>query len=163
MSLFKPNFYFDKIWDISPDFLQKNNIKCLLIDVDNTLTTHDNPVPRDEVLSWLEDIKKAKIIPVVISNNTEERVAPFASSLGMEHISDAGKPLSKGVKKALQKTSFSKDEMLIIGDQIFTDVLCGKFSGVKTALVEPFELENMPFFKFKRAMERLILGKRRGS
>lgn len=162
MSLFKPNFYFNKIWDISPDFLVKNNIKCLLIDVDNTLTTHDNPTPRAEVLSWLAQMKNEKIILMVISNNTEERVAPFARGLGIDYVSDSGKPLAKGVKKALCKTKLAKDQMLIIGDQIFTDVLCGKFSNVKTALVEPFELETMPFFKFKRALEKMILGKRRG-
>lgn len=161
MSLFKPTYFFDKIWDISIDFLKKENFKCVILDVDNTLTTHDNPVPHEKILKWLEDVKMSGIIPIILSNNTEDRVAPFATSLGIDFVSDAQKPLSAGVKKVVAKTGISKKEMLVVGDQIFTDVLCGKFSRIKTALVIPFELETMPFFKFKRALENVILRKER--
>jgi len=161
MSLFKPTYFFDKIWDVSPVFLKNNGIKCVLIDVDNTLTTHDNPVPHEKILVWLEDVKKIGVKLVILSNNTIERVKPFANGLEVDFVSDASKPLTKGVKQAIIKTGVSKNEMLIIGDQIFTDVLCGKFSGVKTVLVTPFELETMPFFKFKRALENIILRKER--
>ena len=161
MSLFKPTYFFDKIWDISIDFLKEENFKCVILDVDNTLTTHDNPVPHEKILNWLEDVKNSGIIPIILSNNTEDRVAPFAEGLGLDFVSNAQKPLSTGVKKALLKTGVSRKEMLIIGDQIFTDVLCGKFSRIKTALVTPLELETMPFFKFKRALENIILRKER--
>ena len=161
MSLFKPNYFFDKVWDISPDFLIENNIKCLLLDVDNTLTSHDNPNPHENIPNWLEIIKQNGIKPIIISNNIMPRVAPFAKMLNLECICHAQKPSSKGVKQALKETGVSKSEMLIVGDQIFTDVLCGKFTCVKTALVEPFEFEDMPFFKFKRFFENIILRKER--
>ncbi len=159
MAIFKPNYFYDKIWDISVDFLTCNNIKCVLLDVDNTLTTHDNPAVHEKALIWLDEIKAADISAVIISNNIEPRVAPFADSIGVRYVCHAQKPLSRGVNEAASLTGISKNEMLVIGDQIFTDVLCGKFSGVKTALVEPFELEDMPFFKVKRFFERIILGK----
>ena len=162
MGFFKPNYFYDKIWDIPVSFLSQNNIKCVLLDVDNTLTTHDNPEPHKNALLWLDEIKNAGIIPVVISNNTEPRVAPFANRIGTEFVSHAKKPLSKGTKEAVKLTGISKNQMLVIGDQIFTDVLFGKWSGVKTVLVEPFELESMPFFKVKRFLESVILGKKRG-
>ena len=161
MGIFKPNYFYDKIWDISVEFLVDNNIKCVLLDVDNTLTTHDNPNPHEKALAWLGEIKGADIVPVIISNNIEARVAPFAKEVGAEYVCHAQKPLSRGVREAAALTGISKNEMLVIGDQIFTDVLCGKFSGVKTALVEPFELEDMPFFKVKRFFERLILRKKK--
>ena len=41
--LFKATEYFKKITGITIGFLRKNNIKGLILDVDNTLTTHDNP------------------------------------------------------------------------------------------------------------------------
>lgn len=163
MGIFKPNYFYDKIWDISPQFLLENNIKCVLLDVDNTLTTHDNPEPHQKALIWLDEIKKSDIVPVIISNNIEPRVAPFANRIGVKYVCHAQKPLSRGVNEASELTGILKKQMLVIGDQIFTDVWCGKFSGVKTALVEPFELEEMPFFKVKRFLERLILGKKRGN
>ena len=161
MSIFKPNFYFDKVWDISPEFLKENQIKCLLLDVDNTLTFHDNPSIHDKAGLWLEDVKKSGVTALIISNNTPERVAPFCKSIGLDFVAHARKPLSYGVTSALKKFGFNKKDMLIVGDKIFTDILCGKFSRIKTALVVPVELENMPFFKVKRFLERIILrGKR---
>lgn len=162
MGVFKPNYFYDKIWDIPVSFLIDNNFKCVLLDVDNTLTTHDNPEPRVEAIAWLEEVKKAGIIPVVVSNNTEPRVAPFAKRIGAEFVSRANKPLAKGTKEAVKLTGIYKKQMLVIGDQIFTDILFGKWSGVKTVLVEPFEIEEMPFFKVKRFLEGVILGKKRG-
>lgn len=162
MGIFKPNYFYDKIWDIPVSFLIENDFKCVLLDVDNTLTTHDNPEPRPEIFAWLEKIKNAGIVPVVVSNNTEPRVAPFAERIGTKFVSHAKKPLSKGTKEAIKLTGVSKKQMLVIGDQIFTDILFGKWSGVKTVLVEPFELETMPFFKVKRFLESVVLGRKRG-
>lgn len=51
--MFKPTYVFDKVGEITPDFLAKKHIKGLLLDLDNTLTTHNNPVPRSRVLIGL--------------------------------------------------------------------------------------------------------------
>ena len=162
MGIFKPNYFYDKIWDIPVSFLIENDFKCVLLDVDNTLTTHDNPEPRSEVISWLSEVKNAGIVPVIVSNNTEPRVAPFAKRIGVDFVSRAKKPLAKGTKDAVKLTGIPKKHMLVIGDQIFTDILFGKWSGVKTVLVEPFKLEKMTFFKIKRFLEGIILGRKRG-
>lgn len=157
-----PDYFFNKIWDIPLSFLEENNIKCLLLDVDNTLTTHDNPDAHQNAVKWLGLVLKSGIKSVIISNNIEPRVAPFAENLGVQFVFNAQKPLSKGAKQAVKITEIPKENMLVIGDQIFTDVLFGKFSGVKTVLVTPMEPEKTKFFKFKRWLERLILkGKRK--
>ncbi len=157
MSLFIPDYFFDKIWDIPISFLQGNNINCLLLDVDNTLTTHDNPTAHHDAVKWLDLVSSAGIKSVIISNNIETRVAPFAENLGVQFVFNAKKPLSKGARQAAKICSADKENMLVIGDQIFTDVLFGKISGIKTVLVTPMELEKTKFFKFKRWLEKLIL------
>lgn len=157
-----PNYFFDKIWDIPLSFLKENNIKCLLLDVDNTLTTHDNPDAHQNAVKWLGLVSKAGIKSVIISNNIEPRVAPFANGLGVQFVCHANKPLSKGAKQAVKITDIPKENMLVIGDQIFTDVLFGKFSNIKTVLVTPMEPEATIFFRFKRWLEKIILkGKRK--
>ena len=162
MSLFIPDFFYDKIWDIPLSFLKENDIKCLLLDVDNTLTTHDNPTAHEKAVKWLDLVSEAGIKSVIISNNIESRVAPFADNLGVQFVFNAQKPLSKGAKQAIKISGVNKENMLVIGDQIFTDVLFGKLSGIKTILVKPMELEKTNFFKFKRWLEKLILrGKRK--
>ncbi len=162
MSIFKADYFYNRIWDISTDFLEREEIKCVLLDVDNTLTTHDNPDIHPLAQKWLDSINSVGIIPVVISNNIEARVAPFADKIGAKYVCHAQKPKPKGIIEAEKITGISKSCMLMIGDQIFTDVLCGKFSKIKTALVEPFELEDMPFFKVKRFLEKIILKRKRG-
>jgi len=161
MKFFMPDYFFDKIWDIPLSFLEGNNIKCLLLDIDNTLTTHDHPKAHQNVPMWLEMVLKSGIKAIIISNNIETRVAPFANGLGVQCVCHAQKPLSTGVKQAIKLTQIPKENMLIIGDQILTDVLCGKFSKVKTVLVQPIELEKTRFFRFKRWLERLILKEKR--
>lgn len=162
MSLFIPDYFYDKIWDIPLSFLNDNNVKCLLLDVDNTLTTHDNPNAHESAVKWLDSVSEAGIKSVIISNNIEPRVAPFAQNLGVQFVFNAQKPLSKGAKQAVKISGVNKENMLVIGDQIFTDVLFGKLSGVKTVLVTPMELEKTNFFRFKRWLEKLVLkGKRK--
>ena len=56
--LFKPDFAFYRITDIEISFLKKHDIKGLILDVDNTLTTHDNPVPAEGVVEWIENMKQ---------------------------------------------------------------------------------------------------------
>ena len=43
MSVFHPIFRFHRIYEIQPEWLREYGISVLLLDVDNTLTTHDNP------------------------------------------------------------------------------------------------------------------------
>jgi len=161
MKLFLPEYFYDKIWDIPLDFLKENNFLCLLLDIDNTLTMHDDPYPHDNAVKWLNESKNKGIKAIVISNNIEPRVKPFCDNLDVQYVCHAQKPLSRGVNQAVALTGIKKENMLLVGDQIFTDVLCGKLSGVKTVLVTPFENEPMPFFKVKRWFEKIILRGRR--
>ena len=161
MKLFLPDYFFDKIWDIPLSFLKENNIHCLLLDIDNTLTMHDDPNPHANAVKWLNEAKKEGIKAVVISNNIEPRVMPFCNNLDVQYVCHAQKPLSKGVNQSVALTGINKENMLLVGDQIFTDVLCGKFAKVKTVLVTPFEHEPMRFFKIKGWLEKIILRKRR--
>mgnify|MGYP000831335129 CR=1 FL=1 len=76
--LFKADFAFRRVNDITPEFLFKNNIKGLLLDLDNTLTTHDNPVPGKGVEEWLKEMKSFGIKLIIVSNNHPERVKPVS-------------------------------------------------------------------------------------
>ena len=157
MALLMPTYTFKRITDIEPDFFLKNGIRFLLLDVDNTLTTHDNPVPAEGVEAWLDGIKSNGIEAIILSNNSEDRVKPFADKLSLLCISRACKPLTFGVTRACKKYNLSKKEAMLIGDQIFTDIICGNLKGISTVLVEPYEFEDKFFLKLKRKIEIPIL------
>ena len=164
MSLFYPDVYFKSITDITPALLRSWGVRGLILDVDNTLTTHDNPTPAPAVLRWLDIMRDHDIKMIILSNNTPQRIKPFAKALGMGFTADAKKPLPSGFKRAADELGLSKSEVAVVGDQIFTDILGGNHWGARTILVKLMQPEATRFFRIKRRLERNILsayGKRK--
>ncbi len=157
MGIFKPDFQFDSILDITPAFLADKDIKALLLDVDNTLAHHFSQTPIDGLDIWLKEIADANIKAVVFSNARASRVAPFAEKIGLSYIPKAMKPLPFGFLRSKKILGVELRSTAIIGDQIFTDMLGGNISGAKTILVTPMHEESGRLFKIKRRLERVIL------
>lgn len=157
--LFKADFAFWRVTEITPEFLIKNNIKGLLLDLDNTLTTHDNPVPAEGILEWIASMKKSGIKLVVVSNNHPPRVKPFADMLGVEFVCEGKKPLSSGFNRAQQRMEIPFSQLAVVGDQIFTDILGANLKRVRGIFVYPIEHEKTNFFKLKRWAEKPFLPK----
>lgn len=157
MSLFSYNAVFRRITDIDIGFLKQNNIGTLLLDVDNTLSTHHGTKLVDGLTDWLDSMKVAGINLVVVSNSKRWRVEPFAGKLGLPFVSLACKPLPFGYRKAVKTMNAEKKQCAIIGDQIFTDVLGANLYGIKSLLVRPIKLEDGTSFKIRRYFEKKIL------
>lgn len=114
-----------RITEIEPAALAARGIRGIILDVDNTLTTHDNPRPAPGVLEWLERTRGAGLRLIVLSNNHPERVSPFAGMLGLAFEADGKKPLPGGFLRACAHMGLSPRETAAVGDQIFTDVIRG--------------------------------------
>ena len=162
MPLLSPRLMLSKMIDITPELLRSLGISALLLDIDNTMTTHDNPVPAPGVTEWIARMQTEGFKLVVVSNNSEERVSPFAELIGLDFVSKGAKPLPSGFRRACEKLDIQPRCAAVVGDQIFTDILGGNLLGAYTILTEPYQLEDMPFFKVKRALEKpVIAGYRR--
>ncbi len=159
MKIFTPDYIFEKTTNITPDFLKQLGIKNLLLDVDNTLTTHDNPHPGDGIMDWLELMKNSGMNMMIVSNNYEKRVQPFRDMLGLDFMSFATKPLPRGFLKGMKALKGRKNDTAIIGDQIFTDILGANLAGITAIMVIPIQEEHGSFFKLKRKMEKPIIKK----
>lgn len=157
MSIFYPHERHPTILDISPKTIAESGFRGVILDVDNTLTTHDNPVPSDGVLAWLQAAREAGLQLIILSNNSAERVSLFATLLGLDFESNGKKPLPTGYRRALLRLGLSNKEAVAIGDQIFTDVLGARLAGIYCIFVNPIEPEHTRFFRFKRWLERPIL------
>lgn len=154
--LLKPDIKLEKITDITPQILKKYNLDSLILDVDNTLSTHHGNVLTDGLPEWLNLMLENGIKLMVLSNSKEKRVKPFAEKIGLNFISLGLKPLPFGYIRALKALGSKRKTTAIVGDQIFTDVLGGNLVGVKTLLLTPILLENTAGFRFKRKLERVI-------
>lgn len=158
MPVCKPDLLKNRITDIAVQELRDMGIKGILLDVDNTLTTHDSQQLSAEVKAWLDGMRDAGFSLMIVSNAKEERVKPFADRIGLPFVHRAAKPLGWGFSRAMKRMALTKRECLVIGDQIFTDLLGAKWSGVRCAQVMPIELEyGKPFMMFKRRLERLLM------
>lgn len=157
MFILYPDYIFHRIYDIPTSFFADRGITTLLLDVDNTLTTDNNPQPHAKVTRWLEEQHKAGLRLMVLSNNYRKRVEPFANSLGLEFIAMAAKPLPYNLRRALSQMNVPVSKAALIGDQIFTDVCCGRLAKCTAILVEPMAMEDNIFHRMKRRLEQPLL------
>lgn len=157
MSILKSTGIFKRITDINIEYLRDNNINTLLLDVDNTLSTHHGTVLVDGLREWLDGMLGSGIGLVIVSNSKRFRIKPFAERLELPFVSLALKPLPFGYSKACRLLNADKNRTAIVGDQIFTDVLGANIFGIKSILVRPIKLEDGWSFKVRRYFERKIL------
>lgn len=152
-----PKYYFDKITDIDLQKLKKNNINTILLDLDNTLVPWYNSYIDPEIYTWLNKIKLENFKVCIISNGLYLRVKRISRELGIPYISNAIKPSTRSIVKALKMFNSKPENAVIIGDQIFTDILAGNRLGLTTILVKPLAKVELVTTKFIRIIEKKIL------
>ena len=133
------------VFDLKPEELAQKGITLLLADLDNTLTPYSSEIPTEEIRNWKEELERYGITLFVVSNSRKStRVPNYCKKLGIDFVRHAGKPSAKGFAEALEKTGRRAEETLMVGDQIFTDVLGANRAGIRVVLVEPIELAGNP-------------------
>lgn len=151
-----PNAHFNNVREIKIDFLQKNKIKALILDVDNTLIDYDRNLP-EETIKWAEDLKEKGIKLYILSNsNKKEKVKTVAGKLKVEYEYFGKKPLKMGFKKVQKKLQEESENIGVVGDQIFTDVIGGNRCKMFTILVEPIAEKDIWITVLKRPIEKAI-------
>ena len=158
MALFRPDYWFPRVTAIPGSFFIEKGVRLILLDADNTLTTHNNPEPAPGVTAWLEEMKAAGLRLAILSNNNPRRIAPFAEKLGLPFAANGAKPLPFRAAAACREYGARGRECALVGDQLFTDILCGNLlPGAVSVLVTPIQLEDGEFFRFKRKLEKPLL------
>ena len=156
MPLLKPQYRFHNVMEIPPEDIKNSGATAVLIDADNTLALHNSQQPYPGVSSWIKTVIASGIPMIIISNNSAERVRPFAEKLGLPFVEKSAKPLPKGFLRACKRLGVKPAKAAVIGDQIFTDVLGGNLIGAKVFLTKPLGPETDNFIKFKRHLEKWV-------
>ena len=153
---FYPKDYFNKISEISLTYLKQNQLKGLILDVDNTLIDYDKNIT-EETIDWVEHLKQNGIKMCILSNsNQKEKVKDVAQKLGIEYSYFAMKPFKRGFRKAQKILQLNHDEIAVIGDQIFTDVMGANRMKMYAILVEPIHKKDIFITLLKRPLENYI-------
>ena len=148
-----PSFITQSLTDLTPDFLERQGIRLLMLDFDNTRVPYTTNVPTDKMEAWLRRMVLSGITLCVVSNSTKDRVRIFCDRYGIACITHAKKPFSKGIKECLTQFEMAPEQAALVGDQIFTDTLGGNCAGVKTVLVKAIDNHNF-WLKARHVLEK---------
>lgn len=152
-----PKFYYPSIYHIPYHKLYEQGYRGIVFDIDNTLVPYDRKTPTEEVRQLVRLLRKKGFSIVLVSNNTKSRVRLFAQGLRARSVFSAIKPLPFGLQKGLTILGTKPEETVIIGDQLFTDVIAGNLLGLCTVLVPPIQEKEAFYTSFKRGLEKKLL------
>ncbi|MBE7043347.1 MAG: HAD-IIIA family hydrolase [Ruminococcaceae bacterium] len=154
--LFYPYEYVDSVFMIDYEKLYQKGYKAILFDIDNTLVHHGDDSTRevDELFCYLH---KLGFQTLLLTNNDQERVERFIRNIDTLYICDAEKPDSKSYLKALELLKVTKEEAIVIGDQIFTDIYGANKSNIPSILVHFILLPEERNIGIRRYLEFIIL------
>lgn len=154
-----PNAYFKRVEDIDVEFLNKHKIKALLLDVDNTLVDHTKKMT-ESVIKWAKELKGQGVKLYILSNtNDKEKIQNIVKKIDIPYQLFAIKPLKRGFKKAQKELGEKSENIAIVGDQIFTDIIGGNRSHMFTILVDPINEKDFWYTLWKRPIESKIKNK----
>lgn len=151
---YKPDFAVEATYDLTVADLKKQGIKAVLVDLDNTLIAWNNPDGTPELRAWLDEMTEADIPVVVVSNNKHERVERAVANFHVDFVSRAMKPFTKGINEAIERYHFNRDEVVMVGDQLMTDIRASHRAGIRSILVKPLVQSDAWVTKFNRWRER---------
>ena len=158
--MFRPDHQATHLHTLSLDDLAAQGVLGLIVDLDNTLVGYGKDALEDTHTAWIADARARGFGVVLVSNNFSERVARIGRELGVPAIPSALKPLPRGFLRALRVLGTPRERTVVVGDQLFTDVLGAKLVGLRCVLVEPLVPHDWLGTRILRFFERVLHGRR---
>lgn len=131
-----PRLMTDRLTDLTPELLREKNVRLLMLDFDNTIVPYTTDVPTADMERWLSRMNASEIQICVVSNSHKNRVPAFCQARGIDCITHAKKPFSKGIRECLGKYGIPASQAALVGDQIYTDTLGANCAGVTSILIK---------------------------
>jgi HAD superfamily phosphatase (TIGR01668 family) len=152
-----PTSYAPSVAEIDIELLRSNGFAGVIIDLDNTLVAYRQLTPADRDARWIVAARERGLSVVMVTNNGTPWAAGVARELGIPCIPNARKPLRSGFRRALAVLALPRESVIVIGDQLFTDILGARLSGLAAILVEPLAARDPLNTRWLRRLERWLL------
>lgn len=127
----------NSVLTLTPEVLQRHNLKGLVLDVDDTLVPFSMPEASEDLRQWVELLRPTVELWLVSNNLSQRRISRIARSLNLPYILGARKPSRRKLRRATEAMNLPVHQIAMVGDRLFTDVLAGNRLGMFTVLVEP--------------------------
>jgi len=117
----------------------------------------------NDIKNWVINSKNYFYIYLFSNNPSRDRINLIAKQLDLEYTSSGGKPFKRKLKNIIDKIPYSSNEIAIIGDRVFTDILVGNRLGMYTILVDSIDyygnkIERNKFQSIERNFAKIISG-----
>ncbi len=158
---FIPNEFHNTFFDINFKQLYKSGYRLILTDLDNTLISYDETTPTERLLNKFKELIDLGFEVRLISNNITERIETFVKDTNLIGFANARKPLLIGMKKAYKSSTINdKTKVIIVGDQLMTDVWAANRFNTYSILVNPIKKKTERWYtRFNRRIEEKMLVK----
>ena len=153
---FIPFAHANSIYEINPEFFVKHGVKVLFIDLDNTLDSYKAFTPKENAIAYIKRLQEHGITPVVVSNNKGKRVSSYAEGLHIDYVWGAMKPFPKKLRQEMEKRGLKEEEVMLVGDQMMTDVLAAHNAHIRVVLTEKIVNEDQWTTHINRIFDRPI-------
>lgn len=148
-----PGIILKDLTQVTPELLRSRNIRLLMLDFDNTIVPYTTTVPTPQMESWLRDMNALADIQIcIVSNSHNDRVPKFCRERGLDVITHAQKPSTKGIRECLQRYGIPASQAALVGDQIYTDTLGANLAGITPILVDAIDNHNF-WLKARHVLE----------
>ena len=141
----------DPDWDphltiaqLSLPHLTAHGLKAAVIDVDRTLLPGRDVTLPGPVRDWLVDAGRRLQLHLFSNNPSRDRIAAVADQLQVSFTFGAGKPRRGALRSVVRDLALPPEAIAMIGDRLFTDVLCGNRMGLYTCWCARFETTASP-------------------
>ncbi len=162
-SLLQPNFVLGgTVTKLTPEILRANQIRGMILDVDETLVPFKDDVIPVEVTSWADQMRELVDIWLVSNNLSESRIGSIARDLKFPYFAWAKKPSRRKLRQAAQEMNLPEQKIAMVGDRLFTDVVGGNRLGMFTVLVEPMAANSVDKRKFSIRNTEIWIAKQCG-
>ncbi|MBR4290400.1 MAG: YqeG family HAD IIIA-type phosphatase [Oscillospiraceae bacterium] len=138
-----PKLITGELTDLTPQILRSHNVRLLMLDFDNTIVPYTTDIPTEKMAAWLRDMRASDIQLCVVSNSKRDRVKIFCASYGIDCITHAKKPFTRGINECLAKYGIPAENAALVGDQIYTDTFGANNAGVMPILVRAIDNHNI--------------------
>ena len=158
LKILRPKVYVNSVYDIDLKKLKKlKKIKGIIVDLDNTLVAWGKKEVSQEIIDWVKEAKKLGLKICIVSNTNSKRVAELAKIFDIPYHSKYFKPFSIAFNNGLKILDTKKSETMVIGDQIFTDILGGNRLKLLTILVTPIVKKDSIGTFLHRNLEKIFI------
>lgn len=152
-----PRWTLNSVFLLQPEMVLERGYRAVIVDLDNTLLAWNQAEPTTEMLAWIVGMEEAGIVVYILSNNTTARVERATTSAGVVYQANALKPRRKGFAAIIQQSGLAREQILVVGDQVITDIIGANRSGLDSVLVKPIAQHDNVYTWMNRSIEKLLL------